>query len=168
MFQTHHQAENNFSIILEIFLTLSCRLQYSYPGVENLAVWAFMANIGFDDFKGARDFFENTLNEKSAPYVDSGIPAYPNAAGMKYIELTKGEFATNQTIRNIPNQEEKVYQRNIAYGEYDVTLKDAAGNVIFESRETIENDPECDQYGKGVNLVEGNLHDQCIFHLTLL
>ena len=111
-------------------------------------MWAFVAGIGFDNFYGKRDYLENELNGNTSAYADLGHPGYPNEAGMAYINLVKGEFMTNQTIRNIPNQEEKKYQRHFAYGTYEVTLRDADGNILNQTYQQVTKSPECDHYNK--------------------
>ena len=118
-------------------------------------MWAFVAGIGFDNFYGKRDYLENELNGNTSAYADLGHPGYPNEAGMAYINLVKGEFMTNQTIRNIPNQEEKKYQRHFAYGTYEVTLRDADGNILNQTYQQVTKSPECDHYNK-VMAIESN------------
>ena len=125
------------------------RLAYGNPKIKGFTLWSVIFGTSGQNFYD-RLFLEGVLNEHSEPYVDLGYPGYPNAAGVAYIELVKGEFMSNFT--KIVNNGERV-QRRLTPGDYMVTLTGPDGEVLSQEVQTINS--VCDPYALEQLVVDG-------------
>ena len=81
---------------------------------------------------------------------------YPNAAGMAWINLVKGEWTSNVTFEV---EETNIYQNSFFFGNFQITISNDAGEKIYSSTEIIEKSSKCDNYDNGNNLVRGGDFD---------
>ena len=131
------------------------RIAFSHPEISMILVWQWL-KIG-PETNWEKVFWEGDFGSDAVPKPEvcddqnfvCNYPLNPNAAGVRWLELVKGEWNSSMTFNPTETDMKTMY-----HGDYNIAFFDADDNEIESFNVTVEK-PTCDLNGASNLLVNG-------------
>ena len=97
-------------------------------------------------------------SRNSTEFAHLGYPGYPNAAGIAWIDMIKGEFQSNFTFSDFQSSGQTI-EKSAYFGDYDLTVHQN-GELVHHEIVTVTKSSDCDFYNSPDNLINDGDFDE--------